>query len=535
MFEKLKQGNQAQHLMIDLHGCSVKDTKKMIAEKLKNVEASQLTQLYIITGWGRHVNSDGGRGVLKKILPKLLKPYQTEIVDIHEEKGAYQVILKNHAREKKLSGELFSLMANTDEEKIRLLKKYELEANQGNFDAILFVAFTHLYQNIKGYSEPAKGLLLIESAREKGSFEACVGLGELYFDGIVVPRDDKKAFRYFKESAEGGNSLGQYRVAVCYLSGNCVKKDDTQGLFWMQKAADAGVAFAEHALGESYFTGDFTKRDLILSLKYMQRAAAKNVTPAQVHLARCYGSGSHGVTQNSHQAFHYYWLAAQKNDCFAIYQVGFYLGSGRLGIPDFEGHFKWMLKGAELGDADCQTDIAICYFFGQSVQEDINKSMSWCKKALEGGSKGADWLMSQAYRLGKGAEKDLKKAFDYLVKSAEKGYDQAKIELEKWPKETSRATYSFQEKTKIPDTTCILLLNKKTGLTFFGWCDKSYKVDAVAEIPNQPMEEKAKQLQTQLGYGQFFSADNKKHFLLEGINLPGESVSLGKIIQCALS
>lgn len=455
MFEKFNQGGQGQHLIIDLHGCSVKETKKLIAEKLKNVETSQLTQLYIITGWGKHVNPNGTRGVLKKILPKLLKPYQTEIVDIHEEKGAYQVILKNHLRDKKLSDELFALIvnANTDEEKIRYLKKCELAAKSGDFYAQIFLAFTHLHQNVKGYSEAEKGLLLLESAREKGFFEAAVILGELYFDGVAVPRDAKKAFGYFKEAAEGGNSLGQYRLAVCYLSGNCVIKDDKQGLFWIQKAADSGLSHAEYALGESYFTGDFTEQNLVLSLKYMQRAATKNVTSAQVHLGRCYGSGSYGVPQNFQQAFHYYWLAAQKNDGFAIYQVGTYLGSGRLGIPDHEGYFRWMLKGAELGDADCQAEIAINYFLGQVVQEDIDKSMYWCKKALEGGSRGADWLMSQAHRLGKGVEQDLQKAFDYLTKAAEKGCQRSQMELEKWTQANNTATSSSQRETKIADTT----------------------------------------------------------------------------------
>ena len=455
MFEKLNQGGQGQHLIIDLHGFSVKETKKLIAEKLKNVEASQLTQLYIITGWGKHVNPNGARGVLKKILPKLLKPYQTEIVDIHEEKGAYQVILKNHLRDKKLSDELFALImnANTDEEKIRYLKKCELAAKSGDFYAQIFLAFTHLHQNVKGYSETEKGLLLLESAREKGFFEAAVILGELYFDGVAVPRDAKKAFGYFKEAAEGGNSLGQYRLAVCYLSGNCVIKDDKQGLFWIQKAADSGLSHAEYALGESYFTGDFTEQNLVLSLKYMQRAATKNVTSAQVHLGRCYGSGSYGVTQNFQQAFHYYWLAAQKNDGFAIYQVGTYLGSGRLGMPDHEGYFRWMRKGAELGDADCQAEIAINYFLGQVVREDIDKSMYWCKKALEGGSRGADWLMSQAHRLGKGVEHDPQKAFAYLTKAAEKGCQRSQMELEKWTQVKNTATSSSQGETKIADTT----------------------------------------------------------------------------------
>jgi hypothetical protein len=51
----------------------------------------------------------------------------------------------------------------------------------------------------------------------------------------------------------------------------------------------------------------------------------------------------------------------------------------------------------------------------------------------------------------------------------------------------------------------------------------------------QPMEEKANQLQTQLGRGQFFSVDNKKHFLLAGINLAEENGCLGKIIQRKLN
>lgn len=526
MFEKLKYDH---FLMIDLHGCSVADAKRIIAEKLAQIEANRLTQLYIITGWGKHVNPNGARGVLKKILPKLLKPYQTEILDIQEEKGAYQVILKNHERQKKLYVELFSSMGgyHTTEEKIQHLKTCEIQAQKGDFDSMLFLAFAHLYYGIEGYSDRAKGLNLLESAKAKGSLEASVALGELYSDGVVVARDDKKALGYFKEAAEDGDDLGQYKLAICYLTGKCVKKNDREGFLWMKKAADAGNGFAEHALGESYFTGDFTERDFILSFKYMEKAALQHVTAAQVQLGRCYGTGAYGVAQDVRRAFHYYWLAAQKNDLFAIYQVATYLGDGRLdGIPDLEASFRWMLKGAELGDADCQTEVAIKYF----SEGNMAQSMYWCQKGLIGGSKGADWLMSYAYRLGKGVEKDLKKSLDHLTKAAQKGFTRAQAELKKWHQENTVA-YTFEGKTKISDTTCITWLNQKTVLTFFGWCHQDYQVDAVAEIASQTMEEKATHLRTQLGYGKFFTAGHQKHFVLEGINLPEEGVSLGQMIR----
>lgn len=83
---------------------------------------------------------------------------------------------------------------------------------------------------------------------------------------------------------------------------------------------------------------------------------------------------------------------------------------------------------------------------------------------------------------------------------------------------------------KIPDTTLIGLLKKNTELTFFALRDEDYKVDAVVETSNSMTEEAAKNLQSQLGRGEFFTIENKKYFVLEAVNLP-EKNPIGNEIQ----
>lgn len=83
-----------KYLYIDLHGKSVKQAKKLLSEKFALIKEENFTEFYIITGRGNHVGATGVRGVLRKALRRLLKPYDGDILKIDAEAGAYKILLK---------------------------------------------------------------------------------------------------------------------------------------------------------------------------------------------------------------------------------------------------------------------------------------------------------------------------------------------------------------------------------------------------------------------------------------------------------
>lgn len=105
---------------------------------------------------------------------------------------------------------------------------------------------------------------------------------------------------------------------------------------------------------------------------------------------------------------------------------------------------------------------------------------------------------------------------------------------------SSLDTYNLSEKTKIENSTLVALLKNKTKLAFFGVWDSNYKVDAVVEVNGEKDHKKLLDLQHSLkGHGRFFDTANKKKiFVLEGINIPATlegELSLGKRIYESLT
>lgn len=58
------------------------------------------------------------------------------------------------------------------------------------------------------------GLSTIRSAAEKGNATAQLNMGAMYLQGLCVEQNDREAFKWFLESAEGGNAQAQYMVGV---------------------------------------------------------------------------------------------------------------------------------------------------------------------------------------------------------------------------------------------------------------------------------------------------------------------------------
>jgi TPR repeat protein len=420
---------QGVKIMFDLHGLGVKEVKKLLNENFAKINQLHIGEFYIITGRGNHTNSNGTHGVLKKILPKLLKPYCQAILQVNKEEGAYKIILKPQQEVNELKDLLISLC--TDEDKcIEYAKILHQRAANHDIESLLALATIHLHQAIKGFDNKNEGIRLLEKAKQLGSVDAEVQLGVLYHEGLIVKQQHEKAFKHFREAATKKHPLGQYYLAVCYLQGKGVKYNDKQALAWMKKAADQGDAYAQDALGDFYLLGKITTQNYKLGIKYKKKAAEQGLAEAQIDLARCYATG-YGVEQNYQTAFDYYLAAAHSNKPYAVYQVGMYLLDGRLGTPDITEAFNWFLRAAELGDADGQAQVGYQYLFGGlSVEQNIEKGMEWTQKAVDQKNRYGYYAMAEAYQKGIGVEQNDSKANDFMKLSADAGYAPAQEELE---------------------------------------------------------------------------------------------------------
>ncbi len=79
--------------------------------------------------------------------------------------------------------------------------------------------------------------------------------------GDGVERDYKKAFQYFKQSADSGHLSAQYQLGIAYAFGEGVEKDRTEAAKWFGKAAESGDALAQRQLANMYWSGTGVSQD----------------------------------------------------------------------------------------------------------------------------------------------------------------------------------------------------------------------------------------------------------------------------------
>ena len=112
---------------------------------------------------------------------------------------------------------------------------------------------------------------------------------------------------------------------------------------------------------------------------------------------------------------------------------------------DYDQAVKWYRKAAEMGNADAQNNLGICYANGQGVTQEYEnfvlaaffgetdkEALKWYRKAAEQGHSQAQNNLGLCYYKGRGVTKDLNKAKEWWRKSAAQGNQTAKNNLKKY-------------------------------------------------------------------------------------------------------
>jgi TPR repeat protein len=133
---------------------------------------------------------------------------------------------------------------------------------------------------------------------------------KLYASGDYI-----NAAKFFKYSAELGNALSQYRLAVCYLKGQGTKQDYLKAKYWYERASNQGIAFSQHDLGFMYEYGLGLTRDYSKASHYFELAAKQGDADAQMFLGINH-SGGNGTDFNLILA--YAWLFCALNNGNAL-------------------------------------------------------------------------------------------------------------------------------------------------------------------------------------------------------------------------
>ncbi|MDR3075338.1 MAG: sel1 repeat family protein [Candidatus Methanoplasma sp.] len=103
-------------------------------------------------------------------------------------------------------------------------------------------------------------------------------------DRFLEAGDEENAFRNYEISADLGNPVAMFALAMMYHAGVFVKRNDNAALELMAKASVAGSEDAQFTMGTLYEEGRGVKKDLEEAIHHYTRAAANGYLTAYYRL-----------------------------------------------------------------------------------------------------------------------------------------------------------------------------------------------------------------------------------------------------------
>ncbi len=175
---------------------------------------------------------------------------------------------------------------------------------------------------------PQKGLELLKKAAKHGNGDAYAFLGQLYFHGKYVEKDDKKSFDYITKATDLKSSKGAFLLGLYYVDGIGCEKDIPKGIEIWKKAVEYGDGGAANNLFCYYQGSHGGKIDKEQAKKYLQKAAELGNDIACFNLGKEYYYGDNLMNKNEDQAFVYIKKAADKGLVDACSWLSFFYDRG---------------------------------------------------------------------------------------------------------------------------------------------------------------------------------------------------------------
>ena len=126
-------------------------------------------------------------------------------------------------------------------------------------------------------------------------------------------RNDAAAAKWLSLSAQQGNALAAFKLAILYRDGRGVSADASQAFRWNEVAAKAHNCDAMYSLAVSYAEGWGTAKDYGAAVRWFAQAASLGMTDSQFNLGVMYERGL-GVPLNLADAYKWYLIAAAQGD-----------------------------------------------------------------------------------------------------------------------------------------------------------------------------------------------------------------------------
>ena len=366
---------------------------------------------------GDFLGVDGGVELLNKYAEMGHVPSQyllsrlcyTGLTDILDEVQQFNMLIKAANQgcpySQEMLGIFYRVGIGVQKDQFQAVKWFKNAADKGLHTSMVSLGESYFWGVGVDLDWDRAFTLFSEASKENDGF-ALFWLGH-YFRLGYKEQDDKKAYQYYKMSADNQFYLGKYWLARCYFDACGVEKDDFKGFLELKGAIElmqsqpfAAVSyFYENLLNEKYGEieelfarchkyGRGTKIDNDEALKWYKIAADKGDSDALLWMGFFHETGD-TLEQDDSEAFKYYQLSAEKGNRLGIWKLGKCYEQGVGTEPDSETAYKLFKESAEKDCSFAQYDLGECYEMGFGTATDQRKAIYWYRKAAAQGNENA--------------------------------------------------------------------------------------------------------------------------------------------------
>lgn len=365
---------------------------------------------------------------------------------------------KNFTASQLLAGELLlsgDLPNSKPSEAIELFKK---AADNGS--PVGALALGKALLQVEGAPRAEQAIEHLKAAAEKGLPDACRWLAMLLYNGAHgVPVDKKEAFSWGEKAAKLGSQGAQFQVGMCLHNGDGVTQDRAAAKTWFETGARAGdlnckfmLAFTQLEDSQNkhlpWQRANLESRRAALKsvMPELIECAKANMVPAQSMLGKLLAFGGPEVDAKPEEGAGWLRKAAEAGSMNNAYYLGHYLMStkkyddalpwlkkaadnklphayGPLGFclmnataehADPKEGFALLLKAAELGFGEAQSDVAFLYEKGSpGIPRNAPNALKWHLRAAKQGSAPSARAIADMYEGRRGIAQNLQEYFKW--------------------------------------------------------------------------------------------------------------------------
>ncbi len=192
----------------------------------------------------------------------------------------------------------------------------------------------------------------LQDAAKIGDADAQFELGNAYWIGKEVRKDDSEARRQWRSAGEQGHADAQFNLGL----GSAQQGQFDEAIVWYKQAASQGHALAAFNLGTLYREGKGVAPNMEQALSHIKSSAMAGLATAQATIGTLYLTGDAGET-NYDKAAMWFKKGVAQNDTACQYKLGYLYSQGKGVDKDLARAYCLMFAAAEDGYSHAINDL----------------------------------------------------------------------------------------------------------------------------------------------------------------------------------